>query len=446
MADVYERLKRFQQNNSGSVTGSAPPELPSAQTPASAHSPASKIEKLSHLPGVVRGRDLLGAAQKREEKKHHFLNSIGVMESANETGTYGVKDVVYPVDQMSCCAEEISGMEMYRQCHDERMAGLDGSRLLFIDTETTGLAGGTGTVPFMIGVGYFENQSFVVRQFFMRDYDDEPAILQEVHELLQRFDGVCTYNGKCFDVPLLHSRFLLNRQRTRIADLPHFDLLYSARRFWRELLPNCQLSTVEASIFGHRRVQDVPSEMIPYIYFDYLRGIRMSRIKPVFAHNAEDIRTLAMIAARACRMMRNPLQECQHAHELIGMARYCLAEEDEEQAAEFLYQAMQSRELEPALEFSVCKQLSMIHKRCGEYAKAVPLWQRMIERHADCFPFIELAKYFEHRERQFEQALHFTEQVLEGLQNGMIPSKGMNLNMILQELNHRRRRLLQKMG
>ena len=105
---------------------------------------------------------------------------------------------MYPVDQMSCCAEEISGMEMYRQCHDERMAGLDGSRLLFIDTETTGLAGGTGTVPFMIGVGYFENQSFVVRQFFMRDYDDEPAILQEVHGLLQRFDGVCTYNGRVF--------------------------------------------------------------------------------------------------------------------------------------------------------------------------------------------------------------------------------------------------------
>ena len=120
----------------------------------------------------------------------------------------------------------------------------DGRRLLYLDTETTGLAGGTGTYAFLVGVGFFDGDEFEVRQFFMRDLDEEPALLTVLDETFRKFDGFVTYNGAGFDLPLLETRFVLGRRRFP-GDVFHVDLLGPARRLWSARLSDCRLGTVE---------------------------------------------------------------------------------------------------------------------------------------------------------------------------------------------------------
>ncbi|MBI2544007.1 MAG: ribonuclease H-like domain-containing protein, partial [Candidatus Rokubacteria bacterium] len=130
-------------------------------------------------------------------------------------------------------------------------------RLLYLDTETTGLAGGTGTYAFLVGAGFFDGDRFVLAQYFMRDLDEEPALIAAMAALLAEFDGVVTYNGRGFDLPLLETRFVLSR-RPWPQHLSHLDLLPPARRLWSSRLPDCRLGTIEARILGLERVDDVP--------------------------------------------------------------------------------------------------------------------------------------------------------------------------------------------
>ncbi len=383
---------------------------------------------------------MVGAAEHRDAAKQEFLQRIGMKIAENEQGAYGYQEIVYPNHTLPYLAHDITSVEMIRHAGDQRFAGMDGKNLLFIDTETTGLAGGTGTLPFLVGAGFFTEEGFRVRQYFMRDYEDEPAVLAELHSLSEAFQAVCTYNGKGFDIPLLNSRFLLNRKRTQIANWPHFDLLYPARRFWRELLPNCRLSTVEAHIFKHTRDEDIPGELIPYVYFDFLRGIRMERIRPVLAHNAEDIRTLALIAAKTCRMLHNPLHECEHPQELLAIGRCFAAECDWQQAGEFFERALNHGGLPDEMALTIRRQLSLIFKRGEQFEKAVQIWQEMKDLNNDCFAHIELAKYYEHKEKRLNDALLLTEQALEICRFVDVAP------IQIESLHHRRSRLLRKLG
>jgi uncharacterized protein YprB with RNaseH-like and TPR domain len=154
-----------------------------------------------------------------------------------------------------------------RLARDERLAGVGFSRMAFVDTETTGLAGGTGTYAFLVGVGVFEEASFTIHQFFMRDFHEEPAQLQALGELLDGLEAVVSFNGKSFDLPLLETRFIMARQAPRLIDAPHLDLLPAARRLWKYRLDSCALSSLEAEILGVRRTgADVPGWLIPDLY------------------------------------------------------------------------------------------------------------------------------------------------------------------------------------
>jgi uncharacterized protein YprB with RNaseH-like and TPR domain len=136
---------------------------------------------------------------------------------------------------------------------DERLADVDFRRMAFIDTETTGLAGGTGTYAFLVGVGVFEDDGFAIHQYFMRDYDEELAMLHALGELLDGLEAVVSFNGKSFDLPLLETRFIMARQMPRLMDAPHLDLLPAARRFWKYRLNSCALSSLETEILGAPR-------------------------------------------------------------------------------------------------------------------------------------------------------------------------------------------------
>ena len=139
----------------------------------------------------------------------------------------------------------------------------DASRLLFLDTETTGLAGGTGTCAFLIGIGNVEGMKFVVRQFFLRDYPEEKAMLEALAEALEPCQGIVTFNGKTFDVPLLETRYALARMKSPLDRLIHFDALHPARRLWKLRLESCKLTDLEEAILGISREGDVPESPIP---------------------------------------------------------------------------------------------------------------------------------------------------------------------------------------
>ena len=165
----------------------------------------------------------------------------------------------------------------------------------FLDTETTGLAGGTGTCAFLVGVGRITPEGFRVRQFFMRDYCEEASLLDALARHLAPFRVLITYNGRTFDQPLLETRYRLNRSRPPFGKLEHLDLLYGARRLWKLRYETCRLVDLENQVLGFERQGDVPGALIPYLYFEYLRTGRAARLLPVFHHNATDILTLACL-------------------------------------------------------------------------------------------------------------------------------------------------------
>lgn len=445
MADLYEKLKRFQQ----STTPSTSPKPEERLVPAShlVSDKTSRLEKLLQAPGLARARDLIDQIEKRDAEKKQFLESIGVVEVSNEAGSFGFRETIFAPRAMGCRVEDFTGPEMVLQTRDDTFSNIDPARMLFLDTETTGLAGGAGTVPFLVGIGSFEKEGFRVRQYLMRDYDEEPAVLRALHEEIEACQAVATYNGKRFDIPILDARFVLNRLRPRLSRLPHADFLVSARRFWREMLPECRLITVEARIFGRTREDDIPGEQIPYVYFDFLRGQRLDRMRPVLHHNADDIATLAMIGAKTSRMLRDPLAEAGHGLELAAVGRFFEDAGDWERACACWDHARQNGNLPHPHRNLVSLRLSLLYKKMARYPEAIPLWYELAEGANVLRAYIELAIYYEHTARDFATALRLTATGLDLMENrdesGWILLK--KTEDQLQRMKRRRHRLIQKL-
>ena len=139
---------------------------------------------------------------------------------------------------------------------------------LFLDTETTGLSGGTGTLAFLIGLGWYDGDAFITRQLFARDFSEEAALLDCLTGLAQDKRFLVTFNGKAFDINLLSTRFILNRMKDPLSAMPHLDLLHPSRRLIGHRLENSRLVTIEEKILGHSREGDIPGSEIPQRYFD----------------------------------------------------------------------------------------------------------------------------------------------------------------------------------
>lgn len=183
--------------------------------------------------------------------------------------------------------------------------GFDARRALFLDTETTGLRG-AGTVAFLLGLGWIEGEEFVLRQLLMRDYGEEPPLLEAFADLLPGFTAIVSFNGKSFDVPLLRDRFLMARLRHRWRELPHLDLLHAARRTWKLRLGSCTLGVVERAALGVEREGDLPGSEVPERYFQFLKCGEMALLEDVLRHNAQDVRTLARLLARLAQIYAEP--------------------------------------------------------------------------------------------------------------------------------------------
>ncbi|MBI2219006.1 MAG: ribonuclease H-like domain-containing protein [Candidatus Rokubacteria bacterium] len=273
--------------------------------------------------------------------------------------------------------------------------------LLFIDTETTGLAGGTGTYAFLVGVGAIEDDRFVVTQYFMRDLDEEPALLEALGPRLDAASGLVTFNGSGFDLPLLETRFILGRRRWP-AMIPHVDLLRPARRVWLGHLADCRLATVEREALGLAREDDVPGAMIPALYFQFLRTRQARPLTRVFAHNRDDVLSLVALLGWFARALERDGATLSAA-ELAGLGR--LLEPVDVERGLACYRAALERGLDGGAGLWTCLRLAAWEKRRERWDAACALWETAV-RHAtfDPRPWEELAKFHEHRTRNFATA------------------------------------------
>src|SRR5579864_4600728 len=283
-------------------------------------------------------------------------------------------------------------------------------RWAFLDTETTGLGGGTGTHAFLIGVGSIDEAGFRVRQFFMRDYDEEASLLASLAAYLERFDVLVTYNGKAYDQPLLETRYRMVRAQTPFTRMEHLDLLFGARRLWKLRLDSCRLVDLENQILGVERQGDLPGELIPYYYFEYLRMRQAFRLVPIFHHNMMDIVSLACLTAIVPLAFGAPDGAgFRHGADLIGLARWLVAAGRDDEALG-LYRRAVDLGLPDDLLFRTLAETGAIEKRLGREAAALEIFTDLTaspnpyQAHA----FQELAKYYEHRERNYSLALEMT--------------------------------------
>lgn len=287
---------------------------------------------------------------------------------------------------------------------------LELARAVFLDTETTGLAGGAGTAAFLIGTGFLDGDHFVVRQYFMRDYNEEPAMLAELAKDLARFEHVVTFNGKMFDIPLLEARFRLNRGRFPLREASHLDLLHPARRLWKLRLDSCRLQSLEGALLGVARNGDIPGEEIPRAYFRFLRTRDPRAVGRIFDHNRTDIVSLAALLALACQWVQE--RRAEDARDVLSLARVLERAKRYERS-----QAEYRRALEVGegpLRVAALLRLASHAKRNGDGASAASLWEEAA-REGDCTAFRELAVHHERRRRDASAALRVVESALQRL-------------------------------
>jgi uncharacterized protein YprB with RNaseH-like and TPR domain len=291
---------------------------------------------------------------------------------------------------------------------EPEMDAFDLAGAVFLDTETTGLAGGTGTAAFLIGIGYVDGERFVVRQYFMRDYHEEPALLAGLAEDLKHFESIVTFNGKLFDVPLLETRYRLDRQRFPLEGAPHFDLLHPARRLWKARLESCRLQSLEAAILGLGRQDDIPGSEIPGIYFDFVRRRDARAMAKVFRHNRLDIVSLAALALRACEWVETG--EAEDPRDVFSLARVLERAKLYERSETAYRRTLESDR--GGLRVAALIRLASRAKRAGDYARAAELWQEAAES-GDLLAHRELSMHHERRSRDLPAALAAAERGLE---------------------------------
>jgi uncharacterized protein YprB with RNaseH-like and TPR domain len=320
---------------------------------------------------------------------------------------------------------------------EDELAHFDLRSAVFLDTETTGLAGGAGTAAFLVGAGFVEGDHFKVRQYFMRDYHEEGALLHALATDLARFERVVTFNGKMFDMPLLDARFRLNRARFPLGVAPHFDLLHPARRLWKMRLESCRLQSLEKALLGLSRRGDIPGELIPQVYFDYVRRRDARALKRVFDHNRQDIVSLAALAILACQWVEEGRAE--DPRDVVSLAgvleRAQLFDRSEAEYRRALDHA------EGPLRRLTLLRLAYRAKRVRDFARAVALWREAGED-GEVEAFRELAMHYEHRVRDLGAALAATERGLVLVADGREPK---DLRMA-DAFERRRRRLRRKLA
>ena len=349
---------------------------------------------------------------------------------------------------------------------DRRRVGVptDGP-LLFFDLETTGLSGGAGTLAFLVGCGFFDADGFHTRQFFLSGYEAEHELLDALTALTRGFNGLVTFNGRTFDVPLIETRYLFHRLESPFAEMPHFDMLHPARKLWRRRSiaqashrerwsgnrpgesASCALGALEEAILGVERFGDVPGFEIPSRYFNYLRTGDLAPLAAVFEHNRLDLLSLAALTAIAARMAGEGPAGAPSPHEALAMGQiYMRLGRCDEADACFVRAAglgaapWDARSVDGEIRADALRHLALERRRRRRYEPAAEAWRQLLEAGAGPALTQEahraLAIHHEHRVRDLEEARRQAERALAAEQD---PAEA-------GALRHRLARLDRKLG
>jgi hypothetical protein len=299
----------------------------------------------------------------------------------------------------------------------------DPSQWLFLDTETTGLMGGTGTYPFLVGIAWWDAGGLQIEQFFMRELSEEHALLVTLAERMAARPILVTFNGKSFDWPLLETRYRMTRSIKPSAPRAHLDFLHPARNLWRIRLGSVRLAELEKHVLGWHRGADLISEMIPQFYFDYLRGGAPEPLVQVFLHNQMDLRGLAGLASRIIALLADP--ESHHSTdglELFGVSRICERRGDTARARKHYAQSL-AAELPAETDRAARRSLARLAKRGGDLPLACQLWESILGNSREGLEAYEqLAIHYEHEADDSPRAAALVREALSELQRARRPA------------------------
>ncbi len=457
MSSTRERLERLygRRQRVGAPDNGALKRLESEilGQAAATGSELSLKERLERLVAAAQSRPARAIEPSRAPARREVVALEAALrdgkEIRNELGPYFCVDRYFPLEHRHGRIELDRLLRIPRESFSVLARGSDGAeidleRALFLDTETTGLAGGSGTYAFLIGLGFVEDGAFVLRQLFMRDYREEAAMLKAFLEIASRFELLVSYNGKSFDVPLLETRFVLTRQQFTFEEKLHFDLLHPARSLWKARFESCRLSELEQWLLGIEREQDVPGHLIPDIYFRFVRTGDAAQLPYVFEHNAQDILSLAALTVSASDMLdeenlpENPIDD-------FSLGRLFARTENEERSILHYERAVESGLTGTARRRSL-RGLAELHKRRGEIERARELWEVLSREDGgeSVLALHELAMHFEHRDRDYGSALAHCETALKRLDSGFELPLGFRERW-REAFDHRRRRLSRRL-
>ncbi len=325
---------------------------------------------------------------------------------------------------------------------DARLAEMPLSKFAFLDTETSGLSGGTGTYAFMVGIARFVDDQLLLQQFFMRDPAEEPAMLEAIARFLAPAQALVTFNGKAFDAPLLTTRYRLHQIPVPYEGYSHLDLLPLARRLWRDRLESRALKYLEQHVLGlTRSSEEVPGYEIPWLYFDYLRTGDARPLAGVFYHNAMDVVAMAALLTHVNAMLQNPYEgSVEHGLDFIALGKLFEDLGHWEEAARLFERGLELDLTEADFGLAV-KRLSILQKRRGDFEEAIRLWETAAAN-GHIYAHIEMAKYYEHKCRDVKNALKWTRSAQKHVEHADLPAY-MRKHW-LQEIAHRLARLERK--
>jgi len=297
-----------------------------------------------------------------------------------------------------------------------------GNKLLFVDLETTGIAGGAGTYAFLVGCAWFDQGRFRVRQFFLTSFLAERALLQAVMDIARTAGTVVTYNGKTFDLPLVETRFTMHRMETPFAAMPHIDMLHPARRLWRGHTASgssavdgpvrdnsCRLSVMEQSLCGHIREGDVPGFEIPARYFQFVRTGDARPLEAVFEHNRLDLLSLALVTARAAQLLDEGAPATRSAREALGLGRLYERGSLTTDAWRCYARAIELDDEDVVTRADALRAHAVLSRRMRRFEEAASLWRRLLDVPQCPAPTRReaseaLAVHLEHRLRDYQSA------------------------------------------
>jgi len=322
-----------------------------------------------------------------------------------------------------------------------QLAESDISEFIFLDTETTGLSGGTGTIPFMIGTGRFIEDQFLLEQFFLRNPSEEKAQLAALSKFVDGAKAIVSYNGKSFDLPIINTRYILNRLSNPFDEMNHIDLLHITRRVWKRRLKQCNLGNIEKEILDfYRTNEDIPGYLVPEFYRNYILDGDASQIANIFYHNEIDVVSLSALFTTLAAILEDPTTDkLQHAEDIYSIGRL-MESLDREVIAEQLYASEHIlASTDQGLMLSLLSR-AHIFKRNKKWEDAVPLWQQACDLGSE-EAALELAKYYEHIAKDYAKALETTNGLLQQVRSN--DAELVNKEIITQ-LEHRQNRLLKK--